>query len=160
MIPIYNAVVPHKSTHVKRGFYAKRACAPFSGSNRPPFSITFLNVDALRLNEPSPSVFMCAMSDWLLTSRVPVVVVAEAMVRLLAVRGMRNTLGERRAVLVRALSSCGARPRFGLELELIERLVIQRWVVWTRRETESIHSLSGSAMDRVLCVTCYLKRQE
>lgn len=68
---------------------------------------------------------MREMSDWLLTSRVAVVVVAEAMVRLLAVRGMRNTLGERRAVLVRALSSRDARPRFGLELELIERLVIQ-----------------------------------
>ena len=41
---------------------------PLAGSNLPPFSIVFLKVEALRLKEPSVSVVIFVMSDWLLTS--------------------------------------------------------------------------------------------
>lgn len=41
----------------------QEAYAPFSGSNCPPFSIVFLNVESRRLKVPSGSVFIFWMSD-------------------------------------------------------------------------------------------------
>jgi hypothetical protein len=51
------------------------AYTPFSGSNRPPFSIVFRNDDGRLLNDPSASIVALPMSDWLLTSLVDIRVV-------------------------------------------------------------------------------------